>query len=519
MAKDGPNQGLEEEVDLAIIGGGPTGLLSALLATRLGLSVRIIDSKPGPLEVGRADALNARTQQYLEVVGVLNKLLKLGIKCNTSSTFSEGDFKSRQSHWWTSLEHCAHPNFLMIGQSVVEQVLKNELDSSVCYQERVVSISENKDGVTLSTDCGRKVHSQYAIAADGARSTVRRTLDISFTGTKPEMVWAVLDTFIDTDFPLCSEIITFQLRGQSRVSWIPRERGMARFYVLLDGEITQKRAEDSIREHMAPHRIDFVKTEWFSTFDVKERIASTFVSNRGTGRIILAGDAAHVHSVNGGQGLNTGIADAFSLSWRIVTAVKNSNLTPEAATRLIRSYDTERRTVAQEVIDVAATLVRDTAHTAKQYVSTIEKNAGYITGMGVSYDGIGSELIADSERGIWKAGRRCPDIQLCRDGTEEVLRLYSIISYGKYLVLFIGRSGTAQSLGDVCTYFVLRDRNSVQDPTNGHGNGLQGEAHVFSSDVVTAEDDFTVVVRPDMYIGYVGNGDGWKQYLGQVYKS
>ena len=113
---------------------------------------------------------------------------------------------------------------------------------------------------------------------------------------------------------------------------------------------------------------------------VKERIAATFVSNQATGRIILAGDAAHVHSVNGGQGLNTGIADAFAFSWRIATVLKNTSLTPEGALKLSRSYDTERRKVAQEVIDVAARLVRDTVHTAKQYVATIEKNAGYITG-------------------------------------------------------------------------------------------------------------------------------------------
>ncbi|KAI1483497.1 FAD binding domain-containing protein [Daldinia eschscholtzii] len=517
MAKDESNLGPEEDVDLAIIGGGPTGLLSALLAARLGLSVRIIDAKSGPLEVGRADALNARTQQYLEVVGILNKLLPLGIKCNTSSTFSDGNFKSRQSQWWTSLEHCAHPNFLMIGQSVVEKVLKDELDFPVYYQEKVVSISETKNGVTLYTDRGRRINSRYAIAADGARSTVRRALNISFTGTKPEMVWAVLDTFIDTDFPLCSEIITFQLRGQSRVSWIPRERGMARFYVLLDGEITQTRAQDSIREHMAPHRIDFVKTEWFSTFDVKERIASTFVSNQGTGRVILAGDAAHVHSVNGGQGLNTGISDAFSLSWRLAAVVKNGHLAPGAAVKLIRSYDTERRTVAQEVIDVAATLVRDTTHTAKQYVSTIQKNAGYITGMGVSYDGIGSELIQESEQSIWKAGKRCPDIQLVCDGTDNVIRLYSIASYGKYLVLFVGGSEVVQAFEDICTYIILRPSSSVQTPVIGHNNGFQDEARIFSSDAVAINDDFTVVVRPDMYIGYVGKGDGWKQYLGQLY--
>ncbi|KAK7745593.1 hypothetical protein SLS62_009770 [Diatrype stigma] len=369
-----------EEFDLTVIGGGPTGLLSAVLAEQLGRYIHV-DAKPGPLELGRADALNARTQQYLEIVGILDGLLPKGIKCNTSSTFAEGDFKSRQSHWWTSLEHCLHRNFLMIGQPEVETALLGRLFMApVRYGEKVVSISETESGVSVTTDLGRTVRSKYAVAADGARSTIRHALDIGFTGTKPEMVWAVLDTFIDTDFPVCSEIITFQLNGQARVSWIPRERGMARFYVLLEGEITQEKAENSIREHLAPHRVDFVKTEWFSTFDVKERIADTFVSKQGAGRIILAGDAAHVHSVNGGQGLNTGIADAFALTWRVATAITSKSLVPGGASRLIRSYDTERRKVAQEVIDVAARLVRDTIRTAKEYVATIEKNAGYITG-------------------------------------------------------------------------------------------------------------------------------------------
>ncbi|KAI5861029.1 FAD binding domain-containing protein [Durotheca rogersii] len=523
MAQNGQAFGSEEQVDLVIIGGGPTGLLSALLASRLGLSVRVIDEKAGPLDLGRADALNARTQQYLEVVGILQDLLPLGLKCNTSSTFAEGVFKSQQSHWWTSLEHCLHPNFLMIGQPVVERVLLDHLDTPIYYQEKAIAIVDADDGVTVSTDRGRTIRGRYAIAADGARSTIRRALGISFTGTKPEMVWAVLDTFIDTDFPRCPEIITFQLRGQSRVSWIPRERGMARFYTLLDGEITQERAEDSIREHMAPYRIDFVRTEWFSTFDVKERIASTFVSKQGTGRVILAGDAAHVHSVNGGQGLNTGIADAFGLSWRIA-ATKNVPLVPGAATRLIKNYDTERRAVAQGVIDVAAALVRDTTHTAKQYVSTIERNAGYITGMGVSYDGLGSELIVESEQGIWKAGKRCPDIRLTHIATGEAKRLYSTVTYGKYLILALGRERNLEKrFGDLCTYFTLLPSSSTRAETSGDDTKQETEtereagAGVFSSEVVAVADDFVVVVRPDMYIGYIGRGDGWRDYLEQLY--
>lgn len=101
---------------------------------------------------------------------------------------------------------------------------------------------------------------------------------------------------------------------------------------------------------------------------------------------MLAGDAAHVHSVNGGQGLNTGIADAFGLIWRLALACGKGNgdgvgqVAAPAVSKLLGTYDLERRTVAQDVINVAARLVRDTMHTAKQYVATIEKNAGYITG-------------------------------------------------------------------------------------------------------------------------------------------
>lgn len=95
---------------------------------------------------------------------------------------------------------------------------------------------------------------------------------------------------------------------------------------------------------------------------------------------MLAGDAAHVHSVNGGQGLNTGISDAFALAWRLASVLRNPKLDAKRSHELLLSYDTERRTIAEDVIDVAAKLVRATALEAKTYVATIEKKAGYITG-------------------------------------------------------------------------------------------------------------------------------------------
>lgn len=157
----------------------------------------------------------------------------------------------------------------MIGQPVVEKILSTHLDGFVHYGEQVESLIESNEFVEIVTKSGRTIRSKYALGSDGARSTVRSAIGATFTGSKPEMLWAVLDTFIDTDFPTCPEIITFQLNGQSRVSWIPRERGLCRFYVLLEGEVTQERAEESIKKHLAPYRTDFVKTEWYSTFDGK----------------------------------------------------------------------------------------------------------------------------------------------------------------------------------------------------------------------------------------------------------
>lgn len=158
----------------------------------------------------------------------------------------------------------------MIGQPVIEAIMSRKLDNLVSYNEHVTSISESPDGVHVVTQTGRRVHAAYALAADGARSTVRSALGIPFEGTKPEMVWAVLDTFIDTDFPVCPEIITFELRGQSRVAWIPRERGLSRFYVLLDDDVGEDilgSAQEAIKEHLAPYRVDFQSTEWYSTFE------------------------------------------------------------------------------------------------------------------------------------------------------------------------------------------------------------------------------------------------------------
>lgn len=414
----------------------------------------------------------------------------------------------------------------MVGQPVIEKMLASRLAGLVRFGEEVVSITEDESSVEVVTDCGLKVRSKYAVGSDGARSLVRKQIGAAFTGTKPEMLWAVLDTFIDTDFPACPEIITFEHNGQSRVSWIPRERGMCRFYVLLEGRVSQALAEESIKKHLAPHSVEFKKTEWYSTFEVKERIASTFVSRDGAGRILLAGDAAHVHSVNGGQGLNTGMSDAFGLAWRLATAVSDApQLQRGAAETILRSYDTERRSIARDVIDVAARLVRHTVHTAEQYVGTIEKNAGYITGMGVTYSESASPLVKASELGPWKAGNRCPDMIVAHaDGGET--RLYTEASYGKYIVLQVGKGEDASAdfgfrhVAEI--YRVAPSTAARADSGSATASAATASAtgrdRRYIADWVAGDQAYFVVVRPDMYIGFVGRDKlEAQQYLADLY--
>src|SRR6185369_8832403 len=117
-----------QETDVVIVGAGPVGLMCAYLGQLCGLRTVIVDQSEGPLEVGRADALNARTLQLLELVDLFDDLYPLGKTCNTSSVWADGKFISRQSSWWDELEGCFHKHFLMLGQSYVENLLDKKLE-------------------------------------------------------------------------------------------------------------------------------------------------------------------------------------------------------------------------------------------------------------------------------------------------------------------------------------------------------------------------------------------------------
>ena len=407
--------------DVVIVGAGPVGLMCAYLGQLCGMRTVVIDKSDGPLAVGRADALNARTLQLLELVDLFAELYPLGKACNTSSVWANGEFISRQSAWWDELEGCLHKHFLMLGQSYLEKLLDKKLDeigASVRRSVTVENIEFNQEGCLTILSNREKIQSSYLIGADGSRSFVRNHFKIPFKIIKPQLVWAVIDGIIDTDFLKVPEIIVFQ-NETSDVAWIPREDEIDRFYVRMDTkDFSMEEAIDKINCAIKPHTLSFKKIVWFSQFSVKESVAEKF---RVQDRIFLAGDACHIHSVNGGQGLNTGLADAFNLMWKL-----NSVMNFGASAELLQSYEGERRPVAQSVIEASGELVRSTRYSstgthAQDYVKIVQRRAGNITGMGIRYGDQGFR------------GSRLFDFEIFNGVVKT--RLYSLLDYTKFVLL------------------------------------------------------------------------------------
>jgi 2-polyprenyl-6-methoxyphenol hydroxylase-like FAD-dependent oxidoreductase len=317
-----------------------------------------------------------------------------------------------------------HKHFLMLGQSFIEKLLDfrlAQIGASVKRSTTVENVELIEDGCLTKLSNGEMIQSRFIIGADGAQSFVRDRFKIPFQIERPKLIWAVIDGFIETDFPKVPEIIVFQ-NETSDVAWIPREGDIDRFYVRMDTK--NFRIDDAISKinhALHPHSLSFKQIVWSSQFSVKESVAGNFHLNE---RVFLAGDACHIHSVNGGQGLNTGIADAFNLLWKI-----NMVMNYGAPSSLLQTYESERKPVALSVIESSGELVRATKYSdqgthAQDYVKIVQKRAGNITGMGIRY----------GEAGL--SGSRLFDFEVFESARKT--RLYSLLDYTQFTLFVFG---------------------------------------------------------------------------------
>ncbi|KAF9933202.1 hypothetical protein FBU30_006143 [Linnemannia zychae] len=357
-----------------IVGGGPVGLFEALLLTKLGVSVRIIEREHSISPLSKALGLQARSMEIFRFAGIISPFLQKGRPINTLNFYSSGEYSVTKPIISTpeDTEYCYG---LFLEQKIISEILKDELeklgvridygwelmDTMVIgeshHQDTYVetrirrAISGNNTSPDESLVIGlveqhseqankiyetQIVKSKFMIACDGGRSTVRHKLNIAFPGRTLNTKTLMWDGIADTDIAIDGVTVVSNpnksivrlsplSNGSIRVSLGPGDIEPDEDFVQTIKNLTDQQFEYLVQDHVHPLKFHIKETNWLTGFRVNERRAERFVYK---GHIFIAGDAAHIHSPAGGQGMNTGLQDAHNLAWKLAFAL-NGIVDPE----------------------------------------------------------------------------------------------------------------------------------------------------------------------------------------------
>ncbi|MGB1238756.1 MAG: FAD-dependent monooxygenase [Pseudomonadales bacterium] len=427
---------LPSEVDVLIIGTGPAGLTMARqLSEFSSISTCIVDMASGPLLFGRADGISCRTMEIMEAFNSSEMVVKETYQLK-QNTFWEPDTQNPQHIKRThkiadaraGLSEFTHG---IVNQARLHELLVDGMERSITgitphYSRELVemtideSLTQNLDAHPITATFKRTdeagngrvetVKARYIVGCDGARSQVRRGMDIPLQGDSANKAWGVMDILLNTDFPDIRVKSFIQSKDYGAVMTIPREGGyLCRFYVELDLLGKDKRASDvkltekdliaKAQKIFAPYTLDVKEVAWWSIYEVGQRIAERF-DNRPLGsgeevipRAFVAGDACHTHSPKGGWGLNTSLPDTFNLGWKLAAVLRG-----QSDPKLLCTYGTERRKVAQQLIDADRELSKlvatrpnagDSSEQAKVDTAKIEafmkRQSGFVSGTSIEY--------------------------------------------------------------------------------------------------------------------------------------
>ncbi|EIZ79634.1 monooxygenase fad-binding protein [Novosphingobium sp. Rr 2-17] len=485
--------------DVLICGAGATGLTLAIDLARRGVSFRLIEKLDDPFRGSRGKGIQPRTQEVFEDFGILDRIVAAGGFYPKQREYAEdGSFCDAdvvEAEPATSAEPYHLP--LMVPQFLTERVMRARLAEFGHRPEfgcELLGFAQDGEGVTarISTPAGEEtIRVRWLVGADGGRSFVRHALDIGFPGKTLDVRAIVADVtmtglrrdvwhrFGEGDMqrqisacPLAGTDL-FQLQGP-----IPLEGE-----VDLSAEgLTALLAERTGRNDLLVHVVS-----WASAFHMNARLADRYR----VGRVFLAGDAAHTHPPTGGQGLNTGVQDAYNLGWKLGAVLAG------APNTLLDSYEQERRPVAQAMLGLATGLLEAMKRGEMRRGRDVHQ-------LNIGYPESSLAVEAPERHGVLLAGDRAPDAQV-RGAAGQPRRLFDLFKGPHWTLLADGGATVAAGPG-------------LHIHSFGERRDLVDDAGQFRTAYGLAPGD-RVLVRPDGYVGAIVSateGAALDAYLAKV---
>ena len=473
---------------VVIAGGGPTGLTLAAELALAGIDVAIVERRANQELAGsRAGGLHSRTIEVFDQRGIAERFLSQGQKAQVGgfagTPLDISDFPTRHNYG------------LALWQTHIERILAGWVDELAVTMHRgreVTGFTQDDTGVNVELSDGQSLRAEYLVGCDGGRSVVRKAAGIEFPGSEATMSHLIAEVEMTETPEIGMRRGPSGAYGIGRVQYeirdgkvIYADTGPVRIMVTeaYAGSTTEPTLDDLRDALITLYGTDYGmhSPTFISRFTDMARQAAAYRDRR----VLLAGDAAHVHPPNGGQGLNTGVQDAVNLGWKLARVIRGTS--PES---LLDTYHAERHPVAARVLrntmaQVALTRTDDRTNALRDTVSELlaldeprKRLAAEMTGLGIHYDlGAGHPLL----------GRRIPDLDLVV--ATGPLRLFTLLHDARPLLLNLGEPGTF----DIAPW---SDRVRLVDA------GYSGAWELPALGAVAAPS--AVLVRPDGYVAWVG---------------
>lgn len=507
-----PAMATESSPRVLIVGAGPTGLFAACELARYGVSVRIIDRAPARSAHSKALGVQARSLEVLDQGGIAETLIERGLQVRQVQ-LAVGKDRPRP----IKLEpiESRYPFLLIVPQSVTEEVLETTLQSRGVQVERgsELVLLQDKDkhvAAGLRTKDDEELEEfDWIIGCDGAHSTVRDAVELPFEGSRLPEEFILADAELRVPWEAAEPVI--RLADEGPFVLIPLPDGQWRIIAQVphsDGDAIQDVGPGEVEAVLDARRQEPLKlgtVSWSSRFRIHRRIVPTFRHER----VFLAGDAAHLHSPVGGQGMNLGLQDAHNIAWKIALVTKGF-----ASVDILDSYDAERRPIAQKAIDwtTRATQIVTAPPGALQTArnlfvklmagtETAQRHLAHLISQ-TGFDCRKSPIVGTSDTGWY--GLNCGDyagnIRLARNPGEEGVPLARMLTDDRHLVLIEDSAGNGVKIsrkinaryGKAVRAFAVNPRKSTWPDAESYA--------VISNE---SSEGAMGIVRPDGYLGAV----------------